>query len=76
MYKGKVNDPLYVRNIDNKISCGDLDGEVSFFQEYKKKLENIYDKFYTKRGLEIAKTRQQSSILFYEKLLEELYEFS
>lgn len=76
MYKGKVNDPLYVRNIDNKISCGDLDGEVSFFQEYKKKLENIYDKFYTKRGLEIAKTRQKSSILFYEKLLEELSEFS
>ena len=46
-----------MRNIDNKISCGNLDGEVYFFQEYKKKLENIYDKFYTKRGQEIAKKR-------------------
>ena len=65
-----------MRNIDNKISCGNLDGEVSLFQEYRKKFENIYEKFYTKRGFEIAKTRQQSSILFYEKLLEELSEFS
>ena len=65
-----------MRNIDNKISCGNLDGEVSLFQEYRKKFENIYEKFYTKRGPEIAKTRQQSFILFYEKLLEELSEFS
>ena len=75
MYKGKVNEPLYVRTSDNEISVGILEGEISFFQEYKKKLEKLYDKFFTKRAEELALVRQKNAIFFYEKLLKELSEF-
>ena len=41
----------------------------SFFQEYKCKLQGLYDKFYTKRGTQIAHERQRAAIDFYENLL-------
>ncbi len=75
MYKGKINQPLYVRDSENQISCGELENEISFFQEYKRKLAKLYDRFFTNRGREIALTRQKNAIFFYEKLLEELSEF-
>ena len=74
MYKGKVNEPLYVK-INGKISNGEQLNEISFFQEYKKKLENLYDKFYTKRGKEIALNRQKNAVFFYENLYSELTQF-
>lgn len=74
MYKGKVNEPLYVK-INGKISNGEQQNEISFFQEYKRKLAKLYDRFFTNRGREIALTRQKNAIFFYEKLLEELSEF-
>ncbi|MBQ8669492.1 hypothetical protein IJ472_06905, partial [bacterium] len=69
MYKGKVNEPLYVK-INGKISNGEQLNEISFFQEYKRKLAKLYDRFFTNRGREIALTRQKNAIFFYEKLLE------
>lgn len=71
MYKGKVNEPLYVK-INGKISNGEQQNEISFFQEYKRKLEKLYDKFYTKRGKEIALNRQKNAVFFYENLYSEL----
>jgi uncharacterized protein len=44
----------------------------SFFQEYKFKLEKLYDKFYTKRATEIAKERQVSAVAFYNSMLNEV----
>lgn len=74
MYKGKVNEPLYVK-INGKISNGEQLNEISFFQEYKRKLEKLYDKFYTKRGKEIALNRQKNAVFFYENLYSELIQF-
>lgn len=73
IYNGQVLEPLYIRlQKDNTISDGTNDLEPSFFQEYKYKLEGLYDKFYTKRATEIALERQKTAIDFYKNLLVEV----
>ena len=57
VYKGTVSDPLYTRKPDGRISDGTDDMLSSFFREYKFKLENLYDRFYTQRGRELALER-------------------
>ena len=46
----------------------------SFFQEYKRKLEGLYDRFYTRRGAELALQRRQAAVSFYENLRREMSE--
>jgi len=72
LYKGKEGEPLYSLNADGLVSDGSGDKEASFFQEYKYKLEGVYHKFFTARGLEIALERQQSAVSFYENMLAEV----
>lgn len=72
IYKGQVSEPLYTVLPDGRISDGTGDREPSFFQEYKYKLEGLYDKFYTARGAEIAGTRRQTAAAFYVSLLGEV----
>ena len=72
LYKGQVSQPLYSLTPDGQVSDGTDDSQESFFQEYKYKLEGIYDSFYTARGKEIARTRQNSAVSFYESLLQEV----
>lgn len=72
IYKGAVSEPLYSRMPDGMVSDGSNDEKPSFFQEYKYKLENIYSNFYTARGAEIAKKRQQAAIAFYNSLYQEV----
>ena len=72
LYKGQVGDPLYSLNVDGLVSDGSRDSEPSFFQEYKYKLEGVYDKFFTARGRDIALERQQSAVSFYESMLTEV----
>lgn len=72
IYKGQVSEPLYTLGPDGGISDGTGDAQPSFFQEYKFKLENIYSRFFTKRGMEIAKKRQTNAISFYNDLLAEV----
>ena len=43
-------------------------------KEYKYKLENMYDKFYTKRGAELAAKRKPAAKHFYDSLLAEVRE--
>jgi len=74
VYKGIVSEPLYSVNSDGNVMDGSNDNETSFFQEYKYKLENIYDKFYTNRGRDIAQERKQSAISFYNSMLVEINE--
>lgn len=74
LYKGQVSEPLYVEH-EGEVSKGTVSGEVSFFQEYKYKLENIYGRFFTRRGAEIAATRRHSAEVFYNSLYEEVTEF-
>ncbi len=71
-YKGKAGEPLYSLNKDGAVSDGADDEEPSFFQEYKKKLEKLYSKFYTERGKEIALQRQPAAVSFYESMLKEI----
>ncbi|MDE7339181.1 MAG: HD domain-containing protein [Lachnospiraceae bacterium] len=72
MYKGQLAQPLYSLTPDGQVSDGTDDSEESFFQEYKYKLEGIYDSFYTVRGKEIAKARQDSAVNFYRSMLQEV----
>lgn len=74
IYKGQVSDPLYTVKPDGQISDGTKDEHPSFFQEYKYKLEGLYDKFYTARGREIASLRRQAAAAFYTSLLREVSE--
>lgn len=72
MYKGQVEEPLYSLLPDGQVSNGEKDSQPSFFQEYKYKLENLYSNFYTVRGAEIARKRQESAVSFYNSILQEV----
>ena len=72
LYRGKVEEPLYLIDENGSISDGTLDTSPSFMKEYKFKLEKLYSKFYTTRGMEIANERQHSATAFYENLLGEV----
>ncbi len=74
VYKGQVSDPLYSVDQDGNVLDGTADHSPSFFQEYKFKLEGLYNKFYTARGSELAKERRQSAIHFYQDMLREVRE--
>ena len=72
VYKGGVGDPLYSLGSDGLPSSGENDEKSSFFQEYHFKLKNLYDRFYTERGREIAEHRRTAAKAFYEKLYDEV----
>lgn len=72
VYKGTVSEPLYSLLPNGMVSSGENDTAPSFFQEYKYKLENLYTNFYTARGAEIAKGRQQAAVEFYNNLYREI----
>lgn len=72
MYKAGVGDPLYSMGADGLPSSGDGDEKHSFFQEYHFKLKNLYDKFYTERGRQIAQQRRGAATAFYNSLLSEV----
>lgn len=74
VYKGQVTEPLYSLMPDGMVSDGGNDREPSFFQEYKYKLEHLYEHFYTKQGFLLAKERQQTAVDFYNSLLSEVSE--
>lgn len=72
MYRGAVGEPLYTVNTDGTVSDGSDTDEPSFFREYHFKLKNIYGKFFTERGKEIALSRQKAAEEFYNALLSEV----
>ena len=72
IYTGQVGRPLYSFLSDGSVSSGKGDETPSFFHEYKFKLENLYSRFYTKRGTESAKERQAAAIQFYENIFREV----
>lgn len=74
IYKGQISESLYSLMPDGEVSNGDGDSEPSFFQEYKYKLEKVYSKFFTKRGVEIANQRQSAAVDFYNALFSEVAE--
>jgi uncharacterized protein len=73
-YTAIVSEPLYSLTESGSVSDGTNDSEPSFFQEYKYKLEKIYDNFYTKRGSELAGKRKKAAVDFYTSLLAEVHD--
>lgn len=71
-YKGYVSEPLYSTDLKDTILDGSKDNNPSFFQEYKFKLEGLYDKFYTIRGQALAMERQRAAVDFYNNMLREV----
>ncbi len=71
LYNGRQGEPLYSLAPDGSISDGASDGCPSFFREYKHKLEGLYGRFYTARGMALARSRQQAAIDFYDNMLVE-----
>lgn len=74
LYQGYVSTPLYTVLGDGTVSDGTKDEAPSFFQEYKFKLEKMYERFYTQKGREMALERRQAAVSFYESLLKEVRE--
>ena len=72
LYNGEEGEPLYSLLPNGCVSTGENDKLPSFFQEYKRKLEGIYSRFYTKRGKELALSRQKAAVDFYKNLLHEV----
>lgn len=70
LYQGKMDIPLYT--LDNHNEIEENNSKETFFTEYKRKLESIYDKFYTKGGRELAKSKQESAATFYNSLKSEI----
>lgn len=71
LYRGQVSEPLYTLREDGTISDGTNDDRPSFFQEYKFKLESLYDRFFTARAEALAEERRPAAAAFYESLLRE-----
>lgn len=72
IYKGQVAEPLYTLDAEGNVSNGENDTTPSFFQEYKHKLEHVYDKFYTGFAAKMAEQRRKAAVTFYEDLLSEV----
>ncbi|MBD5534882.1 MAG: HD domain-containing protein [Lachnospiraceae bacterium] len=72
MYKAQVGEPLYTMCPDGTVADGSGEEPPSFFQEYHYKLKNLYDKFYTERGHDIAVMREKSAQAFYHDMLQEV----
>ena len=69
VYKGQVAEPLYRLDENGQVSNGEKDTQASFFREYKFKLENIYGRFYTRLGAELARKNRGAAVDFYQSLL-------
>ncbi len=72
VYKGKVSEPLYSLLSNGKVSNGENDNTPSFFQEYNYKLRNLYSQFFTLKGTELSKQRQQNAVTFYNSIYQEV----
>jgi uncharacterized protein len=71
-YNASLGEPLYNLDENRMVLNGEDDKGVSFFQEYKFKLEKIYSRLYTARGKDIAESRRKSAVDFYENMLGEV----
>ncbi len=71
-YQGALGAPLYTKLPDGSVSDGTGEVPYSFFREYKFKLQNLYDRFYTEKGRELAVERRPAAEAFYNSLYNEV----
>jgi uncharacterized protein len=72
LYKGVVGEPLYTLNPDGTPCDGSGDAPPSMLQEYRFKLEKLYDRFYTAQGAALGRARQAAARELYQALLAEI----
>lgn len=73
IYNGQVCELLYAVDTENHIYKGENGHEPeSFLKECRFKLIPLYEKFYTKEAYEIARTRKDITLMFYNELLDEI----
>jgi len=72
LYAGEMSEVLYSLDENGMVSDGEHDTEPSFFHEYHFKLKRLYERFYTKKGRELAESRRQAAANFYEDMLREV----
>ena len=73
-WNGMFGEPLYSVDADGNVLDGTDDADASFFQEYRYKLEKVYDKICTDAGRRIAENRRKSAVSFYNSMLAEVRE--
>lgn len=73
-YEGNAAIPLYNVGTDGNLILGNVDQPDCFLREYAFKLQNIYDRLYTKRGKEIAFSRRKAAEQYYQALVAEIIE--
>lgn len=76
LYEGKMDIPLYNTDDEGSLIEGTSEGNDSFFREYHYKLKNIYNRFYTTRGKELAEERRKIAVAYYEALYKEITTYS
>jgi uncharacterized protein len=68
MHEGIVGDNLYEIK-DDKICLGkNKNDKETFLKEYNFKLKSLYDKFYTKEAVKMAKNQKKCAKIFYKNL--------
>lgn len=67
-YEGRGAVPLYSLDPNGRVITGTPDQPDSFFREYEFKLKNVYSRFYTSRGRELALSRRETARAFFEAL--------
>lgn len=70
-YQSDVREPLYRRDEQGRVLDGSEEAP-SFLHEYKFKLENIYDRFCTEQGKNMALERKAAAEAFYASFLTEV----
>jgi len=74
MYEGIVGNSLYEIK-DDKICLGEnKNDKETFLKEYNFKLKSLYDNFYTKEAIEMAKNQKECAQLFYNNLVDQIKE--
>jgi len=72
LYKGTVGNNIYeIKN--GQICFGEnKEDKETFLKEYNFKLKNLYNKFYTKEAMEMAKMQEEHAQIFYDKLVDQI----
>jgi len=74
MYIGIAGINLYELK-DDEICLGeDKNDKGTFLKEYNFKLKNLYNNFYTKEALEMAKNQKENAQIFYDNLVDQIKE--
>lgn len=73
-YEGHGAIPIYNVDDEGNLILGEVNQPDCFLREYIFKLQNVYNRLYTKHAKEIAQKRRNAAQIYYEALVSELVE--